>query len=92
MLSPKESQLVQQTFYTPLRKDNSHEIMVVIHDVERGCIHRVYTDNHLNKHFSEQEELDALPKLGEFTTTTTEYNEVVKDAESRGILNKPLYF
>jgi hypothetical protein len=90
MLTDKQSQLVIQTFYTPMKKDSSHEMMHVVHDVTRGCIYRVYTDNYIVKTSGQQAVLEALPKLGEFTTTTNEFNAVIEDARERGILNQPL--
>ncbi len=90
MLNEKEGKLVLQTFYTPIRKDNSHEMLTIVHDISRGAIYRVYTDNFLTKNFGQNEELEKLPKLGEFTTTTFEYNKVVEEAQTQGILNRAL--
>ena len=92
MLKPEEKMLILQTFYTPMRQDSTHEMMHVVHDVGRGAIYRVYTDSYIVKNLGQQQELDSLPRLGEFTTTTREFANVVDDAEQRGILNKPLVF
>lgn len=89
-LNEKESKLVKQVFYTPMKGNGDHEILHIVHDVSKGSIYRVYTDNFLTKNFNQSEVLDKLPKLGEFTTTTHEYNEVIKDAEEKGILNQSL--
>lgn len=89
-LNEKESKLVRQVFYTPMKKNGDHEILHIVHDVAKGSIYRVYTDNHLVKNFNQNEILDKLPKLGEFTTTTHEYNQVVEDAKEKGILNQSL--
>jgi len=89
-LNEKESNLVRQVFYTPMKGNGDHEILHIVHDVKKGSIYRVYTDNHLVKNFNQNEMLEKLPKLGEFTTTSREYTSVIKDAEENGILNKPL--
>jgi hypothetical protein len=92
MLNPKEKMLILQTFYTPMKPDSTHEMMHVVHDVSRGAIHRVYTDGFIVKNLGQQQELDGLPRLGEFTTTTREFADVINDAAQQGILNKPLTF
>jgi len=90
MLTDKQAKLVRQTFYTPLRMDGSHEMMHIVHDTNRGVIYRVYTDNYITKSMGHQQEFEALPKAGEFTTTTPEFRDVMKEAEQGGYLNKPL--
>lgn len=89
-LTPEQARLVRQTFYTPLKGNGDHEMLHVVHDVEHGIIYRVYTDNYVTKNLGQQELLDKLPKAGEFTTTTTEFKNVLQDAATQGILNIPL--
>ena len=90
MLTDKQANLVTQTFYSPMRSNGNHEMIHVVHDVLRGTIFRVYTDNYITKNTIQQEILEKLPKIGNFTTTTSELNEVLKDAGQNGILNQPL--
>lgn len=89
-LTPEQARLVRQTFYTPMRPGGEHDMIHIVHDVSRGIICRVYTDNFVTKNFGQQEALERLPKAGEFTTTSNEFREVVKEAELGGYLNQPL--
>ncbi|VVB50649.1 Uncharacterised protein [uncultured archaeon] len=89
-LTPEQARLVRQTFYTPLKGNGDHDMMHVVHDVARGIIYRVYTDNYFTKNLGQQELLEKLPKAGEFTTTSSEFQSVLADAAKQGILNQPL--
>jgi hypothetical protein len=78
---------VLQVFYTPMKANGEHEIMHVVHDLEKGAIYRVYTDNFIVKNSSVSIELENMKKLGEFTTTTFEFSEVLEQAKNQNILN-----
>jgi hypothetical protein len=89
-MNSQQLKLIRQTFYTPLRANGDHEMMHIVHDVDRGIIYRVYTDNYITKSSGQQEILEKIPKAAEFTTTSTEFQAVLADAAKHGILNQPL--
>ena len=89
-MNSQQLQLIRQTFYTPMKANGNHGMMHIVHDVSRGVIYRVYTDNFMTKNMGQQEALDKLPKAGEFTTTSSEFQSVLADAAKNGILNQPL--